>query len=530
MGGGRKYDEESLGHIYALLEKHELSEILGMLSDVAHSRAPLPIPALSASKLTPGKGPTSVKSIRYSQFSGTSSESRFSGMSTEYTPSLPSSISSHSHPHREFPLYKSGLNPTTPVPPSIPSPTSLAPTPRDTISLPSPHPLDCDSKSVASSTTRRTGTLKADGHWFCTFCPDHRSFSTKSDWKKHETRHHETGEDWPCPIRHCGQVFDRQSDFELHCKRHHPDVPPPTDIKIRLLPRVLYGCGFDNCKSVLMGWNDRCNHVADHMRRGGKRREEWKYSNMIHNLLRQEATRNIWKEIFSNPESKELRYQITWRSENTRVLKQKLECADMRPDIDTVLQTALSLREGRPFNDAVELHPRFVTPSQDSVSHFENLTDDQLRQLLKGRPARPLFSATSVTSVAPTSHSVDSKSSSFVEPHPGTRVEFDVPSPSNISGRRISFMDIDTEELEFLNEPDPQIPPGLDLDPFQRDNNCSSKPFEMHYSHSLESSSTMDSMPHQRRSSRGHILTKSIRSLTSRKSPKQDLVGLDQGR
>ncbi|KAF2189357.1 hypothetical protein K469DRAFT_63884 [Zopfia rhizophila CBS 207.26] len=398
----------------------------------------------------------------------------------------------------------------------------------DTLSQASPLPIDCDSSSIASSTTRPSGRSANEGCWFCTFCTDHKSFCAKSDWKKHETRHHETGEDWPCPFRNCFRVFDRQADFLKHCQCHHPDLPPPTDIRIRLLPRVVYGCGFDGCKAVLIGWNERCNHVADqHMKKEGMTRSEWKYSNVIHNLLRQDATRNGWKELFSALETKQPRYQITWRPENTRILKQKLECRDMRPDIDVILHTALSLREGRPFNDVVELDPSLRTPSQDSIPDFDTLSQDQLNQILKGNPTKPVPRVRSNTLTAPTYKLSGNNMNTFVEPHPGTLVEFDIPSHTggtvtDANGRRISYiMDIDQESLGLPSEPDPQIPPGLDLDPFQIDTGSSSKPIGIHYPHSFDTSSMFEGSPHQRRSSRGHIIPKSIRHFTSRLSPKQ---------
>ena len=353
---------------------------------------------------------------------------------------------------------------------------------------------------AASLTSNRETITAVGGAWFCTFCTEHTTFAAKADWKKHETKHHETGEDWPCPIRNCGEVLDRKLDFEAHFKRHHPDVPCPTDVRIRLLPKLLYGCGFDGCKSILPGWKERCDHVAAHMKPKGaekkKSRAEWNYSNIIHNLLRQSATHTAWKSLFANFESKEPRYKMTWTPENTRVLKQKLECCDMRPEVDVVLHTALSLRSDRPFNDAPELDPDFKTPSQDSVPNFDTLAEEQLKFVLKGRYKQPYLHLASPFMI--------SLKTAIIEPHPGDLVAFDVPSPT-ISGRRISYMDIDTEELGFSDDgPDPQIPPGLELDPSQVQSSGSPKPFQIYYSHP----ESMDGAPQPRRSSRGHILTR----------------------
>ncbi|KAL5390756.1 hypothetical protein PMIN03_007931 [Paraphaeosphaeria minitans] len=171
----------------------------------------------------------------------------------------------------------------------------------------------------------------------------------------------------------------------------------------------------------------------------------------------------------------------------------------MRPNVLEVVHTALSLREGRPFNDAVELDADFRTPSQDSVPSLDILSDEQLSRILSSRAEQP------VPTMRPAlpSYILDPKVA-FAEPHPGDLVAFDIPSPT-ISGRRTSYMDVDTEDLGLSDEgPDPQIPPGLELDPSQMCYGASSKPFQLYYPHAP----TVEEMPQQRRSSKGHILTR----------------------
>ncbi|KAF1967097.1 hypothetical protein BU23DRAFT_559646 [Bimuria novae-zelandiae CBS 107.79] len=482
MDPGRKYDEESLQHIYALLQRHDKDDILRMVLDVAKSR------------------PTSILTSA-SRFSHISSESRYSGFSTDYATSVPSSASSRSRPRHEPLLYRSGLTATKPASSCLSSPTSDAFSSGDTLSLPSPPTTDFDSKSVASSTAKRGATTSNGGPWFCTFCTDYTTFAAKADWKKHETNHHETGEDWPCPIRNCFEVLDRKLDFKAHFKRHHPDVPCPIDVHIRLLPKSVYACGFDGCKDTFPDWTKRCDHVALHMKPKGTEKRKthagWSYSKMIHNLLRQDATQTAWKSLFANLENpKEARNKITWVPENTRVLKQKLECGDMRPEVDVILHTALELRADRPFNDVVDLDPEFKTPSQDSVPHFDTLSEEQLALILRGRCAAPNLSAsTSYTMIS---------TPNFVEPHPGDLVAFDIPSPT-ISGRRVSYMDVDTDDFPPSGDgPDPQIPPGLELDPSQMQSAGSPKPFQIYYAHLP----AMEDLPQTRRSSRGHIFSR----------------------
>lgn len=437
-----------------------------------------------------------------SRLSHLSFDSRYSGFSTDYAPSMQSSASSHSRPQQVVPLYRSGIEPKKAATASA-SPISEVFSPADTLSISSPLPVACGPRSITSPAPKSTTSSSVGGPWFCTFCPEHTSFAAKADWKKHETKQHETGEDWPCPIHNCFDIMDRKLYFEAHFKREHPHVPCPTDVRVQLLPRLTYGCGFDGCKAVLNGWKERCDHVALHMKPKGtekrKQRADWKYSNTIHNLFRQDATRGAWKSLFAEFESKQPRYQITWSPENTRILRQKLECCDMRPNVLEVVHTALSLREGRPFNDAVELDANFVTPSQDSVPGFGLLVDDQVAHILSGRMDIP---SPAIRSAQP-SHALDPKLAS-TDPHPGDLVAFEIPSPT-ISGRRISYMDVDTEDFGLSEgEPDPQIPPGLELDPSQLCYGASPKAFQLYY----PPAHAVGDIPQHRRPSKGHLFTR----------------------
>jgi hypothetical protein len=191
-------------------------------------------------------------------------------------------------------------------------------------------PTDED-MSIASFPTDRGASLSGDSFMFCTYCAEAKTlktFKAKSDWKKHEMRMHETGEDWPCLVNGCNRIFDRQKDFVKHHQRYHSGRPLPslTDIGIQLLPRRVFGCGFDKCKEVSIGWDERCDHVAKHMKNGATF-DQWKYSNVIRNLIRQEALHDTWKEMIAclNERLRESRSQISWCPDNTRILRQKLQ-------------------------------------------------------------------------------------------------------------------------------------------------------------------------------------------------------------
>lgn len=303
----------------------------------------------------------------------------------------------------------------------------------------------------------RSQDLAGESYMFCTYCAEQKTlktFKAKSDWKKHEARMHETGEDWSCIVNGCSRVFDRQKDFIKHHHRYHSGrpLPPPTDIGISLLPRRVFGCGFDKCKEVSIGWDERCDHVAKHMKNGATS-ESWKYSNVIRNLIRQEALHETWKEIIAclDERLKENRAQISWCPDNTRVLRQKLQCCDLRPSREEVLITALSLRSDIVVDLVHQQLPiGFVTPSRDSVPNSDKLTREQRMQILIGhsnvslsrtRLATLNAALLGVTTVTPNYHC---GSSPFGESN----------SPTvDTAERRISYMDIDPGEYLDVSQP-----------------------------------------------------------------------------
>lgn len=275
-----------------------------------------------------------------------------------------------------------------------------------------------------------------------------------------------------------------------------------------------------------MGWKERCNHVADqHMKKEGRNKTEWKYSNEIHNLLRQEATRHAWKRLLSALETKEAKYLITWIPENTRTLKQKLQCSDMRPDVDTVVQTALELRHGRPYNEVIELDPRFKTPSLATIPNFRILSDDQRDQILGGVPAEQVSSSRGASLLPPAYTPTDDHMATPAEPHPGSLVEYDMVSLNGsslafASGKRNSYiMDIDLESLGMPTEPDPIVPFGIDQDPSDFGFGSSSRSGDLSYADN-HMATPPEGSPPQRRSSKGHHFPRSIKVFANRLSPK----------
>lgn len=324
-----------------------------------------------------------------------------------------------------------------------------------------------ETMSIASFPTDKGASQSGESYMFCTYCAEGKTmktFKAKSDWKKHEMRMHETGEDWPCIVNGCNRIFDRQKDFLKHHQRYHSGRPLPslTDIGIQLLPRRVFGCGFDKCKEVSIGWDERCDHVAKHMKNGATF-EQWKYSNVIRNLIRQESLHDTWKEIVCclDERLRESRSQISWCPDNTRILRQKLQCCDLRPSREEVLITTLSLRSDITLDPAQQqLPPGFVVPSRDSVPNVDKLSREQRMHILIGNPNASI-SRSRLAAVNAGLLRACSGMSDFMGNFDSNTSTFDESPTNDTAARRISYMDLDTTDnfLDVNQQPAPPPPP-----------------------------------------------------------------------
>lgn len=426
------------------------------------------------------------------------------------------------------------------------TPASEDNSPLDTNVSPSFTPKDEDMASIASPLT----TFSADKNhpagesfMFCTYCAELKvlkTFKAKSDWKKHEMRMHETGEDWPCIVNGCNRVFDRQKDFLKHHQRYHSGRPLPslTDIGIRLMPRRVFGCGFDKCKEVSIGWDERCDHVAKHMKNGSSF-EQWKYSNVIRNLIRQEALHDTWKDLIANLDERlrESRSHISWCPDNTRTLRQKLQCCDLRPSREDVLIIALSLRSDIPIDTSrIEMPAGFITPSRDSVPQTDQVSKEQRMQILNGNPNNLLSRSrlAAVNAALLQSSNKFHDAGSFESAGPGDASPFMDEEMVDTAGRRISYMDLDPGDFTNLTQPmsQPEIPPiphTLDphtpileteqpqfVDPSKQANpNQPSNPMSSWYPNYFDSAPTFEESQYYDRPTLGHLITKPLRKIGS---------------
>ncbi|KAF1843406.1 uncharacterized protein K460DRAFT_378559 [Cucurbitaria berberidis CBS 394.84] len=455
--------EESMRHIDALLARHPPHLIQRMFSQALESRRNSVASSFMSTTTTSSNTTSSSASSWRSRLSIASTFSSATG-SSDFAPSIASSTSSRSRMRRAEPRsYPAGLDPTRPVP-AVLTPSSEVSSPLDLKIEPSFTPTD--DISVASPILLpddKSQGQPGEPYMFCTYCAEQKSqktFKAKSDWKKHEMRMHETGEDWPCIVNGCNRIFDRPKDFIKHHQRYHSGRPLPslTDIGITLLPRRVFGCGFNKCKEVSIGWDERCDHVAKHMKNGAMF-DQWKYSNVIRNLIRQEALHDTWKELVAclDERLRESRSQISWCPDNSRILRQKLQCCDLRPSREEVLITALSLRADIQLDPVHQQLPfGFVTPSRDSVPHVDKLSREQRMHILIGN-SNPQLCRSRLAALNAALLRISSTMSHVPDYDCGSSPFIESQSPADdTAGRRISYMDVDPGD--FLDVAQPAIP------------------------------------------------------------------------
>ncbi|OCK92464.1 uncharacterized protein K441DRAFT_570707 [Cenococcum geophilum 1.58] len=520
------YPEEDRHHVEALLNKYSLQTIEHMFLEATKSRRN----SVASFSTTSG---SSVFTHRLSIGS-----SLYSSSSSDFNPSLSSSASSRSRTAQRAVHYPLGLDPNRPVPPSARrTPYEFTASVEQAFSENSPlSQVDNDCHEAGQSSIHSNERVL-----FCTFCAEqnvNKTFGTKSDWKKHETRIHETGQEWPCPTPNCCLVFDRDADFSRHHQRSHPGrpLPPLSDVKVQLLPKGVFGCGFDNCKTLLSSWNDRCDHVAKHMKDGMKR-TQWRYTNVIRNLIRQDSIRDDWKFLFVTfrEQLKKDGSQLCWHPHNTRILRQKLECSDFRPNRDDFLMTTLKLGLDLPppsvpgsSEQAVALPDGFVTPSFDSVQNIDTLSPEQFRVILRGGPSNQHSRFRLDIPKSPLEHPPEQLLQSPLPSQgitEGQEPSYDHTIGFNSSQDRISFMDVvDTvPELSLSMESmdrmssclDSPIPHDSTYYPAFVDPGRPTNPLIGPFPNYFDSAPTIQDSPFSARPSPGQIIKKSLRRAKS---------------
>ena len=76
---------------------------------------------------------------------------------------------------------------------------------------------------VSLGTKPSTANKTARSIVTCRYCP--RTFVNEAFLKRHESRHDESGQEFPCPFSKCGITFSSRDNFNEHMRRVHGSSP-----------------------------------------------------------------------------------------------------------------------------------------------------------------------------------------------------------------------------------------------------------------------------------------------------------------
>lgn len=252
---------------------------------------------------------------------------------------------------------------------------------------------------------------------------------------------------------------------------------PSSAARTDLCPQLVFSCGFGTCKDRIFEAGQRDDagatrdkyfeHIAKHFE-DDFNVNDWDYTTLIHNLMRQQRVKSIWKTCIW---PKEKRTALSWRARSSGDLKRMLECRHLGEDISQLVRLAFILGTA-PFTSSrtpppseIDIHFQLPYRSQclletdGPVKTEDNglptLTISKSRpnsmfrlpsRKGKGHKSRPSTPPTSVPTSMPSSVSDTQMGGSDVAsgPHPGTPIHIPNERPGSV------------EELNFA--PEPELP------------------------------------------------------------------------
>ncbi|QPH05143.1 hypothetical protein C2857_002727 [Epichloe festucae Fl1] len=129
--------------------------------------------------------------------------------------------------------------------------------------------------------------------YFCTWRDCSKSFGSKNDWKRHESKQHYNIESWVCDVEDCKKEWNRRETFKMHLKNAHFICPEDIDSRVDQCRQgkhcnAYFWCGFcvqridvDLNDGNGNAWTKRFDHVDAHFcGRGAYSQqsiEEWKH-------------------------------------------------------------------------------------------------------------------------------------------------------------------------------------------------------------------------------------------------------------
>jgi hypothetical protein len=225
--------------------------------------------------------------------------------------------------------------------------------------------------AITTPTAPVVPTVEINALYFCTKCEE--SFQERTEWQDHEYTLHEQQYYWICQGDDCDKVFTKESVYhEHHVEAHECRVSAEDLENKRPLPsKRSWACGFDRCKGVFSDWEERCDHVAAHFEGlarlddATQQPSEWKYTNVLRNLLRQPDIKEGYKRMMVklHGDDKVFWPKMKWQVENSSELLRKLEYRDFREGVMEIARVACQL--GHPASANAEFVKISVEASED---------------------------------------------------------------------------------------------------------------------------------------------------------------------
>ncbi|KAK0742153.1 hypothetical protein B0T21DRAFT_399959 [Apiosordaria backusii] len=202
----------------------------------------------------------------------------------------------------------------------------------------------------------------------CPFCSEVGAYTScrrKADLKRHMRDYHNTDTQWACPKRGCGKTYDCTPGMKQHLKEpSHGNLHHFSDCATTpLCPRVVFACGFTNCKYVFEASDasdsartadEYFNHVVSHVE-ANLPNHAWSHSTCFRNLMRQPGVDDAWK----NRRIKGI--QLKWQPHTSSVLRKRLETRHV-PDRELLVVWAVRLGS-KPYSESTSPVPKGLPPA-----------------------------------------------------------------------------------------------------------------------------------------------------------------------
>jgi hypothetical protein len=312
-------------------------------------------------------------------------------------------------------------------------------------------------------------TVESKSFYFCTTCDT--SFDDSKSWREHEYETHERQYFWSCPAPGCSKrIVTCSADFEKHHEEAHgcENCSHAYGVKRPFPSKRAWGCGFDNCQETFNSWDLRCDHVATHFEEMAddddkeSHLNQWKYSNMIRNLLRQPDVNDAYDREMTklHGDDKVFWPRMKWQADSSTDLRRRLEYRDFREGVKEI--ASMSIRLGSPQAQS-PLPPQSPPPPpptqpqipQINLTESEDVTPRIVNQMIDS-PINNYGGA--LVSPLP----LDPKYLSHIDkfPPPGT-------NPFDFYGPVPPSPIIQLDFCSNLNDPDPKISPIAHEEPHQ---------------------------------------------------------------